>query len=152
MCAIGQCKGVWVAVHGTSRLILAVGGRGSDGKRRAHAEAKKRQKIYGPPGRIPNYGKDVRCRPMLKSGPAASRIRRKLSCLRRGGTNSSCRLDAAANPATWIYAVLFADGQGTRVEAKNMKEAAALGRHVYRRAMRRKRSSPVVDVRRLKRA
>jgi hypothetical protein len=79
MCAIGKCEGVWVALHGINHTILAVGGRGAPGKRKALAEAKWRQKKYGPPGRIPTIPDDeVNCVPMLRKGAAASRIRREL--------------------------------------------------------------------------
>lgn len=77
MCAYGRCRGVWVAVHGINRRILAVGGRGEAGRKKALAEAKKRQKIYGPPGPIP-LQEDVICRPMLDTGPAAQRIRKEM--------------------------------------------------------------------------
>ena len=79
MCAIGNCEGVWVALHGINNRILAVGGRGAPGKRKALAEAKKRQRIYGPPGPIPTApSSHVICEPMLRKGPAARRIRREL--------------------------------------------------------------------------
>lgn len=89
MCAIAKCNGIWVAIHGNSKLILAVGGRGAGGKKRAHAEAKKRQKKYGPPGKIPVL-KDPNCKPMLDEGPAARRIRGKMSCLKKGGSTEKC--------------------------------------------------------------
>jgi len=82
MCAIGKCEGVWLALHGINHTILAVGGRGTKGKQKALAEAKWRQKKYGPPGRIPTIPDDeVNCEPMLSKGPAARRIRRQLHTL-----------------------------------------------------------------------
>ncbi len=84
MCSIAKCDGIWVATHSKSRLILAVGGRGKSGKARALCEAKWRQKKYGPPGRIPTLD-EPNCRPILKAGKAAARIRRKLKCVKKGG-------------------------------------------------------------------
>ncbi len=77
MCAYGRCRGVWVAVHGINRRILAVGGRGSEGRDKALAEARKRQKEYGPPGPIA-FQPDVICEPMLDRGPAARLIRKQM--------------------------------------------------------------------------
>jgi len=85
MCAYGKCGGVWVALHGVNRRILAVGGRGKAGKALALAEAKERQLVYGPPGPIPRI-LDPICAPMLSEGPAADRIRREL---RAHGVNPS---------------------------------------------------------------
>ena len=83
MCAIARCYGVWVAVHGINHTILAVGGRGAAGKRRAPDEARTRQRKYGPAGRIGTIHQDeVNCWPMLEHGPAARRIRRELRELR----------------------------------------------------------------------
>jgi hypothetical protein len=79
MCAIGQCSGVWMALHGINHTILAVGGRGKTGKQIALFEAKKRQAEYGPPGPIPTVPPyDVNCYPALKKGPAAERITAQL--------------------------------------------------------------------------
>ena len=84
MCSIAKCNGVWVATHSKSFLILAVGGKGAAGKALALCEAKWRQKMYGPPGRIPTL-KEPNCRPIRKTGKAASRIRRKLECVKKSG-------------------------------------------------------------------
>ena len=79
MCAIGECDGVWMALHGVNHSILAVGGPGANGKAKALREAKKRQQKYGPPGRIPTIpSRDVNCYPSLRSGPAARRINKRL--------------------------------------------------------------------------
>jgi hypothetical protein len=76
MCAIGKCRGVWVALHGINRRILAVGGRGATGKAVALYEANWRKLKYGPPGPIPTI--DPICAPMMREGPAADRIRREM--------------------------------------------------------------------------
>lgn len=89
MCAIAQCDGVWVATHGNSKLILAVGGKGKEGKARALREAKWRQKEYGPAGAIPTL-KQPNCRPMLKKGPAHDRIIGKMRCVKKSGNAKKC--------------------------------------------------------------
>ncbi len=89
MCSIAQCDGIWVATHGGSKLILAVGGKGKAGKARAMREAKWRQKKYGPAGSIPTL-KAPNCRPMLKQGPAHDRILRKLGCVKKSGNAEKC--------------------------------------------------------------
>ena len=79
MCAIGKCRGVWVAIHGTNHRILAVGGRGKLGRQTALAEARRRQAKYGPPGPIREAPPGVVvCEPMLTRGPSARDIRRQL--------------------------------------------------------------------------
>lgn len=88
MCAIAKCDGIWVAVHGINKRILAVGGKGKAGKKRAWKEARVRQIEYGPPGRIPKV--EGKCQPMLKKGPAARRIRKELACIERGKRTSVC--------------------------------------------------------------
>lgn len=88
MCAIAKCNGIWVAVHARSKLILAVGGRGAAGRKRAWKEARIRQLDYGPAGPIPVV--QATCKPIRKAGPAASRIRREMACLRGGRSASIC--------------------------------------------------------------
>jgi hypothetical protein len=90
VCAIAKCNGIWVAVHARSKLILAVGGRGSSGRKRAWKEARMRQLDYGPPGPIPVI--EATCKPIRKAGPAANRIRKELACMRRGGDGKRCLL------------------------------------------------------------
>jgi len=147
MCAIGKCGEVWVAIHGISGLILAVGGKGSAGKRRAHAEAKKRQAIYGPPGPIPTN--TAKCRPMLKSGPAHDRIMRVLACTRRGG-GQGCFTGAAANPRRMRVALMEARNAG--IARRHVGILGELGYYAKvnpRRRSRYETNAPVRLVRKL---
>lgn len=40
----------------------------------------------------PTWSLEANCKPMLKTGPAASRIRKELSCLHRGRNGKRCLL------------------------------------------------------------